>query len=65
MRKLSKAQALAVKILSEIEAALIAGDWSKVLTAALQLVNLANNRDQREDKKSQSVLVPILVPITV
>ena len=44
-------QALAVKILSEIEAALIAGDWSKVRTAALQLANLADNRDQREGKK--------------
>jgi hypothetical protein len=51
MRKLSKAQALSVKILSEIEAALIAGDWSKVRTAGLQLAALADNRAQRETKK--------------
>lgn len=51
MPKLSKAQAIAVKNLSKIEAALISGDWSKVRTAALQLANLADNRDQRETKK--------------
>jgi hypothetical protein len=51
MHKLSKAQAMAVKNLSDIEAALISGDWSKVRTAALQLANLADNRDQREAKK--------------
>jgi hypothetical protein len=51
MHKLSKAQAIAVKNLSEIEAALIAGDWSKVRTAALQLAALADNRVQRESKK--------------
>jgi hypothetical protein len=51
MHKLSKAQAIAVKNLSEIEGALISGDWSKVRTAALQLANLADNRDQREGKK--------------
>jgi hypothetical protein len=51
MNKLSKAQALAVKNLSEIEAALIAGDWSKTRTAALQLAALADNRAQREAKK--------------
>jgi hypothetical protein len=51
MHKLSKAQALAVKNLSEIEAALITGDWSKARTAALQLAALADNRAQREGKK--------------
>lgn len=51
MNKLSKAQALAVKNLSEIEAALIAGDWSKVRTAALAIASLADNRAQREGKK--------------
>ena len=51
MHKLSKAQALAVKNLSEIEAALIAGDWSKVRTAGLQLAALADNRAHRETKK--------------
>ena len=34
-KQLSKAQAIAVRNLSEIEAALIAGDWSKVRTAGL------------------------------
>jgi hypothetical protein len=48
MRKLSNAQALAVKSLSEIEAALIAGDGSKVRTAGLQLAALADNRAQQE-----------------
>jgi hypothetical protein len=52
MTKLTKAQSLAIKSLSEIEAALISGDWSKLRTAALQLANLADNRDQREGKKS-------------
>jgi hypothetical protein len=52
MHKISKAQALAVRNLSDIEAALISGDWSKVRTAALQLAALADNRDQREGKKS-------------
>jgi hypothetical protein len=42
---------MAVKNLSDIEAALIGGDWSKVRTAALQLANLADNRDHREAKK--------------
>jgi hypothetical protein len=37
-----------VKILSEIEAALIVGDWSKLRTAGLQLAALAANRAQRE-----------------
>ena len=50
-KQLSKAQAIAVRNLSEIEAALIAGDWSKVRTAGLQLAALADNRAQREGKK--------------
>jgi hypothetical protein len=51
MTKLSKAQAMAVKNLSDIEAALISGDWSKVRTAALQLAALSDNRAERETKK--------------
>jgi hypothetical protein len=47
MPKLSKAQAMAVQNLSDIEAALISDDWSKVRTAALQLANLADNRAKR------------------
>jgi len=50
MHKLSKAQAIPLKNVSEI-AALIAGDWSKVRTAALQLASLADNRAQREGRK--------------
>jgi hypothetical protein len=51
MPKLSKAQAMAVRNLSDIELALISGDWSKVRTAGLQLAALADNRAQREGKK--------------
>jgi hypothetical protein len=46
MNKLSKAQAIALKNLSEIEAALISGDWSKAPTAALAVASLADNRAQ-------------------
>jgi len=37
--------------LTEIEAALLLGDWSKTRTAALQLAALADNRGQREARK--------------
>jgi hypothetical protein len=49
--KMTKAQALAVKQLAEIESALLLGDWSKTRSAALQLAALADNRAQREAKK--------------
>jgi hypothetical protein len=49
--RISKAQALAVKQLTEIEAALLLGDWSKARSAALQLAALADNRALREVKK--------------
>jgi hypothetical protein len=48
--KLTKAQALALRLLIDAEIALGAGDWSKVRTAAVQLANLADNRSQREAK---------------
>lgn len=49
--KLSKSQALAVKHLTAIEAALLANDWAAARTHALQLASLADNRAQREGKK--------------
>jgi hypothetical protein len=49
--KMTKAQALAVKRLTEIEAALLLGDWTKTRSAAIQLAALADSRAQREGKK--------------
>jgi hypothetical protein len=51
INKLSKAQASAVKNLSEIEGALIPDDWSMVRAAGLQLAAPADNRAQPETKK--------------
>jgi hypothetical protein len=49
--KISKAQSLAVKHWTEIEAGLLLGDWSKTRSAAIQLAALADSRAQREVKK--------------
>ena len=41
---LSKAQALAVRELVEIEGALLSGDWSTVRSCAIRLAALADGR---------------------
>ncbi|MGD0181519.1 MAG: hypothetical protein ABSC15_17030 [Terriglobales bacterium] len=49
--KMTRAQSLAVKHWTEIEAGLLLGDWSKTRSAAIQLAALADSRAQREVKK--------------
>jgi|HubBroStandDraft_6_1064221.scaffolds.fasta_scaffold304249_3 hypothetical protein len=48
--RLTKAQSIALKNLSQLEAALLVGDWSAVRTAAIQIASVADNRAQRETK---------------
>jgi hypothetical protein len=42
--KLTKAEALALRDIAAVEAALLSGDWSAVRTAAIRLVALADSR---------------------
>jgi hypothetical protein len=46
--ELSKARALAIRELTKAEAALIAGDWSKVRVAAIRLAAQAADRAAKQ-----------------
>ena len=48
MNKLTKAQGIAIKNLSEVEAALILNDWSAVRDAAIRLAAVAADRAARK-----------------
>jgi hypothetical protein len=48
MNKLTKAQGIALKNLSEVETALILNDWSAVRDAAIRLAAVAADRAARK-----------------
>jgi hypothetical protein len=49
--KLSKAQALALKRLAEVESALVLGSWENALIAAARLAALCANRVLSADRR--------------
>jgi hypothetical protein len=53
MMRLSKAQALAIRELSEIEGALLRGDWAAARDASIKLAALSADRAAKEKRSSK------------